>query len=296
VERSAAASALALPAPRATCAAPAARPAPPPRPTPHPPCPLAPLPPCPLAPLQHVDIFDREFLFIPVHDALHWSLVVICHPGRAPPQQLPKQGKGKGAAAPRRQQQGQDGEEGKAGEEDSHGGEGQQQGGALVVDLVGAEPGGRQPGPAAGPAAGAAAAVATPCILHLDSLGGGHNTAETVKPLYSYLEREWRRKVGPGAVARCSWAAARLAGGCATSACACLGLGAAAGWLQARRCAGEVWARLGCSAMLAWGAPGPGPGPGVHTPVLAADNAALACTSSLSHCGSVRWLAAALAR
>ena len=28
-----------------------------------------------------MDIFDRDYLFIPIHDALHWSLIVVCHPG-----------------------------------------------------------------------------------------------------------------------------------------------------------------------------------------------------------------------
>jgi hypothetical protein len=34
---------------------------------------------------REVDVFEKDFLFIPVHDALHWSLVVGCHPGAAPP-------------------------------------------------------------------------------------------------------------------------------------------------------------------------------------------------------------------
>lgn len=31
--------------------------------------------------MQGVDIFSKDFLFIPIHDALHWSLVIVCHPG-----------------------------------------------------------------------------------------------------------------------------------------------------------------------------------------------------------------------
>jgi Ulp1 family protease len=27
-----------------------------------------------------VDIFSKDFLFVPIHDALHWSLAIICHP------------------------------------------------------------------------------------------------------------------------------------------------------------------------------------------------------------------------
>lgn len=30
--------------------------------------------------LQGIDIFSKDYLFVPVHDALHWSLVIICHP------------------------------------------------------------------------------------------------------------------------------------------------------------------------------------------------------------------------
>lgn len=31
--------------------------------------------------MQGVDIFSKDFLFIPIHDALHWSLIIVCHPG-----------------------------------------------------------------------------------------------------------------------------------------------------------------------------------------------------------------------
>ena len=30
---------------------------------------------------QGVDIFEKDFLFLPIHDHLHWSLVIICHAG-----------------------------------------------------------------------------------------------------------------------------------------------------------------------------------------------------------------------
>jgi hypothetical protein len=30
---------------------------------------------------KHVDIFSKDFLFVPIHDQLHWSLIIICHPG-----------------------------------------------------------------------------------------------------------------------------------------------------------------------------------------------------------------------
>jgi Ulp1 family protease len=31
--------------------------------------------------MQSVDIFSKDFLFIPIHEGLHWSLVVVTHPG-----------------------------------------------------------------------------------------------------------------------------------------------------------------------------------------------------------------------
>mmetsp|Transcript_32464 Transcript_32464/g.91996 ORF Transcript_32464/g.91996 Transcript_32464/m.91996 type:complete len:1169 (+) Transcript_32464:431-3937(+) len=30
------------------------------------------------------DIFAKDFLFVPIHDALHWSLAIVCHPGAVP--------------------------------------------------------------------------------------------------------------------------------------------------------------------------------------------------------------------
>uniref|UniRef100_A0A061R5Y6 Sentrin-specific protease 7 n=1 Tax=Tetraselmis sp. GSL018 TaxID=582737 RepID=A0A061R5Y6_9CHLO len=30
---------------------------------------------------KSTDIFSKDFLFIPIHDAFHWSLVIVCHPG-----------------------------------------------------------------------------------------------------------------------------------------------------------------------------------------------------------------------
>ena len=34
-----------------------------------------------LSVMQGIDIFSKDFLLIPIHDALHWSLVIVCHPG-----------------------------------------------------------------------------------------------------------------------------------------------------------------------------------------------------------------------
>lgn len=30
---------------------------------------------------KNVDVFAQDFLLIPIHDAAHWSLAIICHPG-----------------------------------------------------------------------------------------------------------------------------------------------------------------------------------------------------------------------
>ncbi|KAL6762597.1 hypothetical protein V8C86DRAFT_1825015 [Haematococcus lacustris] len=32
--------------------------------------------------LQNVDLFSKDYVFVPIHEALHWSLALICHPGR----------------------------------------------------------------------------------------------------------------------------------------------------------------------------------------------------------------------
>lgn len=31
--------------------------------------------------MQNVDIFSKDFLLIPIHGDLHWSLVIVCYPG-----------------------------------------------------------------------------------------------------------------------------------------------------------------------------------------------------------------------
>lgn len=33
--------------------------------------------------LQGVDLFTKSFVFIPIHEALHWSLIVACNLGKA---------------------------------------------------------------------------------------------------------------------------------------------------------------------------------------------------------------------
>lgn len=40
--------------------------------------------------MQDVDIFSKDYIFIPIHDALHWSLIIICHPGQPAPDKTTK--------------------------------------------------------------------------------------------------------------------------------------------------------------------------------------------------------------
>jgi Ulp1 family protease len=37
-----------------------------------------------------VDIFAKDYVFVPIHDHLHWSLIIICHPGAEVPKQTRK--------------------------------------------------------------------------------------------------------------------------------------------------------------------------------------------------------------
>ncbi|KAJ9522797.1 hypothetical protein QJQ45_019785, partial [Haematococcus lacustris] len=36
---------------------------------------------------KNVDLFSKDYVFVPIHEALHWSLALICHPGRWAQQQ-----------------------------------------------------------------------------------------------------------------------------------------------------------------------------------------------------------------
>ena len=48
-------------------------------------CPIEVLPDC----SQTVDLFKYRFVFVPIHDHLHWSLAVICNAGNAVAQGQP---------------------------------------------------------------------------------------------------------------------------------------------------------------------------------------------------------------
>eukprot|EP00803_Ostreobium_quekettii_P010268 evm.model.scf_2009.1 EVM.evm.TU.scf_2009.1 scf_2009:9898-23560(-) len=79
-----------------------------------------------------VDLFSKDYLFVPIHEALHWSLAVVCHPSAAfaPPEDDAEEGREK----------------------------------------------------------------RTPCILHLDSLRGGHCSSAVCARVRKYLECHWLKK------------------------------------------------------------------------------------------------------
>ncbi|KAL4434137.1 hypothetical protein ABPG75_000578 [Micractinium tetrahymenae] len=122
---------------------------------------------------KDVDLFAKDFIFVPVHEALHWSLMVVCHPGvvldGAVVDLEKKAGEGGGSA----------GKAGKAGDKASPG--------------AALKPG--QP---------------TPCILHMDSIKGSHHMARFANKLRLYLEFEWDLKAlqGPSDSVPARWAAA----------------------------------------------------------------------------------------
>ncbi|XP_066543082.1 sentrin-specific protease 7 isoform X2 [Hoplias malabaricus] len=41
---------------------------------------------------RHVDIFEKDFLFVPVNQEAHWYLVVVCFPGMDEPQMIEREG------------------------------------------------------------------------------------------------------------------------------------------------------------------------------------------------------------
>eukprot|EP00894_Picocystis_sp_ML_P005100 jgi/Pico_ML_1/55617/g1281.t2 len=76
---------------------------------------------------RNVDLFSKDYVFVPIHSAAHWSLAIICHPGAS---KSPTSDK-------------------------------------------------------------------WPCVLHLDSMMGGHSTNFVTKTLREYLEQEWICKMQP---------------------------------------------------------------------------------------------------
>ena len=87
-----------------------------------------------------VNLFDQDYVLVPICAGAHWSLAVICHPGALPPSP-PRASRARGV--------------------------------------------------------GVAESRCSPCILHLDSLPGGHATQIITRTLREYLWAEWKCK-GPG--------------------------------------------------------------------------------------------------
>ena len=46
-----------------------------------------------------VDLFEKDFLLVPINEHLHWSLAVICYPGATPAANPPRQGRLRGGAS-----------------------------------------------------------------------------------------------------------------------------------------------------------------------------------------------------
>eukprot|EP00878_Enallax_costatus_P018370 GHUV01019338.1.p1 GENE.GHUV01019338.1~~GHUV01019338.1.p1 ORF type:complete len:556 (+),score=211.78 GHUV01019338.1:276-1943(+) len=106
-----------------------------------------------------IDIFTKDYLFVPIHDLLHWSLVIICHPGLLEPHAA------------------------------SMGWSLHPEEAAAAAEQLPAEQ------DAAGAGAAAGNTQPTPCIIHLDSMTSGHQSSSVFRPLQLYLEQEWMRRV-----------------------------------------------------------------------------------------------------
>jgi len=141
---------------------------------------------------QDVDIFSRDFLFIPIHDALHWSLLIVCYPGELGNNCLEQQQR---LEEEKRQQQQPAWAGGGGGGGSGSGGNGGSPGlaGDADVEVVGTtygpqqqQPSQQQPsqpsqpsqhqsggGGSQRPAAALPPLKRRACILHLDSLGEG---------------------------------------------------------------------------------------------------------------------------
>ena len=121
--------------------------------------------PHPVAPLPQ--LFELDFLVVPIHLALHWSLAIVAHPS--------------GLLA--------SGDQGKKKE--------------VEVDLTGVEDQGAAPAEAGegGGSCGLAlpGARGAPVILHLDSLRTGHETLPVAGALRCWLNSEWTARKGRNA-------------------------------------------------------------------------------------------------
>ena len=112
---------------------------------------------------KSIDLLAKDFIVVPIHKDLHWSLAIICHPGRTQPQAA--------AAAAAAVQQ------------------------AKMVETVDLTVETQSP-PVTAQAQEQQQEQQQPCpiILHLDSMAQGHKTVEVGKMLRAYLHREWQSR------------------------------------------------------------------------------------------------------
>jgi hypothetical protein len=116
-----------------------------------------------------VDLFAKDFLFVPIHDNLHWSLIIVCHPGAEPREAAGGAGGGGGGGA-----------------------RGRRSSASAGGGRAGATP------PDEGGADARAAPAPEPFLLHLDSMRGGHASVGPAAVLQQYLTDEWRVRAGAG--------------------------------------------------------------------------------------------------
>jgi Ulp1 family protease len=151
-----------------------------------------------------VDIFSKDYVFVPIHDHLHWSLMIICHPGAEVPRKTRKRpgsatgsgnsGGGGGGGGAKKRAVGSDV--------------------VVVTDATDDDDDDENPTIKAHRKAATNTAPAPaeeveieevvdprltphpePFFLHLDSLSGGHNCENIAKILKSYLKCEWDARV-----------------------------------------------------------------------------------------------------
>jgi len=113
---------------------------------------------------RDVDIFSKDYIFVPIHDALHWSLVVICHPGA----NIIAAKKSRSRGGPRKR---------------AHVNAAFA---STVIDGDGIETEGTDPRASPKPEA---------FMLHLDSIRGAHASSSYATILQQYLQAEWDSKV-----------------------------------------------------------------------------------------------------
>lgn len=168
---------------------------------------------------RSVDIFAKDYIFVPIHDHLHWSLMIICHPGAEVPKQTRKRpgsaggsGTSTGGGGTKKRSVGSDVVVGldrdKTGDEDedenptiiAHRREAvlkNQKGDTAAgeEDEIEIQDKEEEKKPKEAVQDPRVAPHPEPFFLHLDSLGGGHSSEIITKTLKSYLKCEWEARI-----------------------------------------------------------------------------------------------------